>query len=47
MKQSFVRGIALALLVAAAFGIGMWFMYFIMWADVFVKFIEMAERVFK
>lgn len=41
------KAIGLALLTAAAFALGMWFMYFIMWTDVFVKFIEMAEKVFK
>lgn len=45
MKR-YVKAIGLALLIAAAFGIGMWFMYFIMWTDVFTKFIEMADKVF-
>ena len=43
MKKAF----GLALLIAAAFAAGMWFMYFIMWTDVFVKLIEMTEKVFK
>jgi hypothetical protein len=45
MKR-YVKAIGLAMLIAAAFGIGMWFMYFIMWTDVFTKFIEMADKVF-
>lgn len=45
MKR-YVKAIGLALLIAAAFGIGMWFMYFIMWTDVFTKLIEMADKVF-
>jgi type IV secretory pathway TrbD component len=46
MKRRVVNAIGLALIIAAAFGIGMWFMYFIMWTDVFTKFIEMADKVF-
>jgi len=45
MKR-YVKAIGLAMLIVAAFGIGMWFMYFIMWTDVFTKFIEMADKVF-
>lgn len=47
MKQNNIRIIGLALALAGAFGFGMWFMYFIMWTDVFTKFIEMAEKVTK
>jgi hypothetical protein len=36
----------LALALASAFGFGFWFAYFVMWGDVFTKFIEMAEKVF-
>lgn len=46
MKQTYIRTIAFSLALAAAFGAGMWFMYFIMWADVFTNLIEMTERVF-
>lgn len=47
MKQSILKAVGLALALAGAFGAGMWFMYFIMWTDVFTKFIEMAEKVTK
>ena len=48
MKRSVKVGIGLALLVAASFAAGMWFMYWaVMWSDVLVKFIEMSEKVFK
>lgn len=41
------KAIGLALVISAAFGIGMWFMYTIMWIDVFTKLMEMTERVFQ
>jgi hypothetical protein len=47
VKRRVTNTILLALALASAFGVGMWFMYFIMWADVFTKFIEMADKVFK
>lgn len=46
MKR-YVNAVGLALVIAGAFGIGMWFMYAIMWLDVFTKFMEMTEKVFK
>ena len=45
MKQQFFKALGLSLVVAGAFGAGMWFMYFIMWYDVFTNLIEMLERV--
>lgn len=47
VKRRVLNAILMALALASAFGIGMWFMYFVMWTDVFVKFMEMAEKVFK
>lgn len=47
MKRRFALAIMQALALGAAFGIGFWFAYFVMWTDVFVKFIEAAEKVFK
>lgn len=47
MKQRLLKAVGLALALAGAFGAGMWFMYFIMWTDVFTKLIEMAEKVTK
>jgi len=47
MKQRLLKAVGLALALAGAFGAGMWFMYFMMWTDVFTKFIEMAEKVTK
>lgn len=45
MKQNLKNSILIAVALAAAFGLGMWFMYFIMWADVFTKLIETLERI--
>lgn len=47
MKQNLKNSMLIALAMSAAFGLGMWFMYIIMWTETFGKFIEMAERVFK
>lgn len=47
MKQRTLKAIGLALALAAAFGLGMWFMYFIMLIDLFTSFMEMADKVFK
>lgn len=47
MKQRTLKAIGLALALAGAFGFGMWFMYFIQWVEVFTKFMEMTEKVFK
>lgn len=46
MKRRAIKAFGLALAIAASFGLGMWFMYFIMWVDVFTQLIEMTERVF-
>ena len=45
MKR-YVKAIGLALVIAGAFGVGMWFMYLMMWTDLFIKFVEMADKVF-
>ena len=45
MKQNLKNSILIAVALATAFGLGMWFMYFIMWADVFTKLIETLERI--
>lgn len=48
MKRSVIRTVALALALAGAFGLGMWFMYFIMWTDVFTNhLLPMVDKVFK
>jgi len=47
MKRRVMKAVGLALALAGAFGAGMWFMYFIQWVDVFTKFMEMTEKVFK
>lgn len=46
MKR-YVKAVGTALALAGAFAIGMWFMYTIMWVDVFTKLMEMTEKVFK
>lgn len=45
MKHNLKNTVLLTIAMAAAFGLGMWFMYFIMWADVFTKLIETIERI--
>lgn len=48
MKRSMIKKIGLALALAGAFGLGMWFMYFIMWTDVFTNHLLPAvEKAFK
>lgn len=47
MKQQVKNTILIALGMAGAFGLGMWFMYLILWGEVFTKLIEMTEKVFK
>lgn len=48
MKRSIKNSIVLALALAGAFGLGMWFMYFIMWTDVFTNhLLPMVEKVLK
>lgn len=48
MKQSILKALGLSLTIVGAFGLGMWFMYFIMWFDVYTNhLLPMVERVFK
>ena len=47
MKKRYLKAVMVAIALASAFGMGMLYMYFIMWTDTFVKFIEMTERVFQ
>ena len=48
MKRHIKNNLFLALALAGAFGIGMWFMYFIMWTDVFTNhLLPMVDKVFK
>jgi hypothetical protein len=48
MKRRVINTIGITLALAGAFGLGMWFMYFIMWTDVFTNhLLPMVERVFQ
>lgn len=47
MKKVIAKALGLSLVIAGAFGAGMWFMYTIMWVDTFTKLIEFTGRVFK
>lgn len=47
MKQQLKSAILVALGMAGAFGLGMWFMYLILWGETFGKLIELTEKVFK
>lgn len=48
MKRISKNAIFMALALAGAFGLGMWFMYFIMWTDVFTNhLLPMVEKVLK
>lgn len=48
MNRRMKNAIGLALALAGAFGLGMWFMYFMMWTDLFTNhLLPMVERVFQ
>lgn len=45
MKRRVLNSFALALIIAGAFGLGMFFMYWLMWVDVLSQLIEAIEKV--